>query len=457
MAIVPFVPRPGRAPATTLAGLALLLAGCAGGPADPPRPSVLLVTVDTLRADGLGAPMPALDALAAAGTRFTAAQAPSSWTLPSLGALLTSTVTSTNGLWGRDASLGDSFTTLAEHLAAAGYATGAVASHVFLHPRHGLSQGFEHYDTALVKGLMASHEAISSPEVTARSLAWLDERAAAGDERPFLLWAHYFDPHDVYHEHPGFPGEGQGGRARYRSEVAFTDHWIGRLVDGLAERGLDQDTLVVVVADHGEEFGEHGAARHGHTLYDELTRVPLVLRLPAAVEAAHGIGARGREVATPVGVVDILPTLLELCDVAPRLEDRPHVAGEIDVPPFAGQSLVPLLAGDAFEPRPLLSELRLRPGRHAEAVVVDGYKLKRWADGRQELYDLGADPTEQDDLLAPDAPPFDGAELSRLERLLEQSLEVAELTGRFHEQGAELELTPAEAAAMDALGYTGDD
>jgi arylsulfatase A-like enzyme len=439
----PFNKRPGRdrAAVAALVGLLAVLAGCA--PARP-RPNVLLITVDTLRADHLGPDTPALAALAEAGVSFTRAQSTSSWTLPSLASLMTSTYTSTHRCWDMKTELDGSFSTLAERFAAAGYATAAVASHVFLAPKHGLHQGFEDYDTTLVKGLVRSHEAISSPAVTARSLAWLDDWSATDDGRPFLLWSHYFDPHEVYHEHPDFASFGADEPGRYKSEVAFTDYWVGELLAGLAARGLDEDTLVVLVADHGEEFGDHGATRHGHTLYDELTRVPLVLRAPTGWSTTPELGGfEPGEIDTPVSVVDVLPTLLELCDVAP-------LGGGLG--DLAGRSLVPAMQGAAVPAPPVLLEVRLRKGRHADAVVLDELKLVRWADGREELYDLVADPGEQQDLASARA-----ADRARLGEVLDLAIRRAAALGGSFGVAPELELTPEELQRLADLGYVDAD
>ena len=199
-----------------------------------PKPNVLLITVDTLRADFGGAAAPALAAWSERAVVFEQGRAPTSWTLPSLASVMTGDYPSTTGCFDMRSKLDDSFSTLAERLAAAGYATSAVASHLFLRPDYGLAQGFDTYNTDLVKNLMKSHEAISSPGVTQRALEWLDEHQTTDAGAPFFLWAHYFDPHEVYHEHKGFV-ERYGATSeldRYRNEVGFTDQWIGRLLGG---------------------------------------------------------------------------------------------------------------------------------------------------------------------------------------------------------------------------------
>lgn len=411
-----------------------LLGACAD---KRPAPNVLLVTVDTLRQDGLGAAMPAMEKLGSAGVVFSEGRAPASWTLPSLASLMTGVYPSTHGCKDMRSALDDSYSTLAERLGAAGYATGAVASHVFLKPDYGLAQGFDDYNTDLVKSLMKSHEAISSPGVTERAFEFMDERIAAEDGAPFLLWAHYFDPHDVYREHKGFSK--RYGKAteeqRYRGEVGYTDRWIGKLLEGLEARGLAENTVVVLVADHGEEFGEHGGLRHGHTLYDELLRVPFVIRAPGVVAPAT--------LQTPANSVDLLPTILELCDVA------------LGPGAIAGISLVPAMKGDPaaiVAPRPLLHEVRLRKGRMADAVVFNGWKLIRHRDGKRqgqvELYDLDKDPGEQNDLSAGEV-----EHVGELTVLLDRMLENAVAAASFYGESGGVDLDASEVQRLGDLGY----
>lgn len=420
------------------------LAACAE---QPSAPNVLLITVDTLRADLGGAETPALNALFERSVVFDQGRAPTSWTLPSLASVMTGVYPSTHGCEDMRSRLDDSFSTLAERLSAAGYATSAVASHLFLRPDFGLAQGFDTYNTDLVKNLMKSHEAISSPGVTKRALAWLDAHSAADDGAPFLLWAHYFDPHEVYHAHKAFVelyGEAEEFD-RYRGEVAFTDLWIGRLLAGLKQRGLDENTIVVLVADHGEEFREHGNLRHGHTLYDELIRVPFVVHVPGAAGLFGGRIAP-TELATAASSVDLLPTLLELCDVGYGGDD------------LAGQSLVPALLGqpEAVDaPRPILAEVSLRAGKAADALMFDGWKLIVHRDGPRvgaaELYDLANDPGETNDLAK--------VELMRVANyrdLLASLLADAEARATAFVHGGEADLDAADVESLGNLGYVDD-
>jgi arylsulfatase A-like enzyme len=415
---------------------ALLALTACGEPPPSSRPNVLLLTVDTLRADHLGCygyeqpTTPAIDALASGGTRFTRAQASSSWTLPGLASLLTSTYTTTNGCWRFDDALDASFATLAEALLSAGYETGAVASHVFLGTEYGLDQGFVHYDDDLVYTMSDSHQAVSSPTVSDKGIAFLEAAAGSPEERPWLLWLHYFDPHDTYLHHEGFTerfGDVDDPLALYDGEIAFTDRHIGRVLDAVERLGLTDDTLVVFTSDHGEEFGDHGGERHGHTLFGELVRVPLILRGP---------GIPVDELDAVVRTVDVLPTLLELCGVGPQAAP-------------AGESLVPLLTGGRRAPGPALAELRLSAESAYDAVIDGPLKLIVAADGGEaRLHDLAADPAETRDLAA--ERPGDVERLTaELLRLRDEALRAS----LSYEVAPDVELLPGASERLGHLGY----
>lgn len=441
------------APLVTALLVTTLLAGCAEP--DPPRPNLLLITIDTLRADALGTygydqpTSPAIDALARRGHVFDRAQSTSAWTLPSLASLMTSTYTSTHECWDFRTSLSEAYTTLAEILADEGWATGGVASHTFLASSYGLAQGFEHYDEQLAptKGAKA-HKAITSEQVTDKGLAWVDHRARLGrrdgDERPWFLWVHYFDPHYIYQQHDGLTERFEGGtgagkqaqgkmavdRVRYDGEIAHTDAQVGRLLDGLAERGLLDDTVVVLTSDHGEEFGDHGSKHHGRTLYREVLRVPLIM-------AGPGIATGRTEV--PVGVVDVLPTLLDLFGL-------PTPRG------LAGRSLGRALSGGALGDAPLLAELRLFDGYHADALLDGRWKLVVDPDDDSaRLFDLQADPLERRDLAAdhPDR-------VARMRQGLAALREAARAASRRTGVDDSLDLDEDELDTLRQLGYVDD-
>jgi arylsulfatase A-like enzyme len=357
----------------------------------PAPRNVLLIAVDTLRADHLGAygyareTSPAIDALLASSVVFEDVQAASAWTLPSFASLMTSQHPATHRCRTFSSRLPESHTTLAEILRANGFETAAVVSHHFLDSRYGLAQGFDAYDESLVLSLEESHRAISSPAIHARADAWLRERALEDDDQPWFLFVHYFDPHHDYRTHPG-TSERFGGDDidRYDGEIAFTDAFVGKLLATLTELDLDDQTIVVFVSDHGEEFGDHGLQGHGRNLHREVTRLALGIRVPDTPPL---------RVPDPVHAVDLLPTLLELVGVPPPAT------------PISGRSLAPLMsasATEALEPRGLVAEVSLYPGQVHSTYRLGRFKLfEQHRDGgppAHRLFDVEADPHERRNL-----------------------------------------------------------
>ncbi|MCG8588199.1 MAG: sulfatase, partial [Proteobacteria bacterium] len=265
---------PGRVPRLP-GGLALALAACvavAGGcnriAPHSPKPNVLFVTIDTLRADHVGvygadfAATPALDALAARGARFERAFAVTPLTLPSHATLFTGQLPPRHGVRHNGLfQLPEASETLAERFRAAGYRTGAVVGAVVLQAEYGLAQGFQHYDDDAESRYAAAGAYLerSAGEVTERSLQWLE--AADG---PFFLWVHYYDPHANYAP-PAAYGERFPDRP-YDGEIAYVDDQLARLLDRLEARGQLSRTVVSVTSDHGESLGEHGEPNHGYGL-----------------------------------------------------------------------------------------------------------------------------------------------------------------------------------------------
>jgi choline-sulfatase len=458
--------RAGRAAVASLVALALLCA-CAGRPV----PNVLLVVVDTLRADHTSAygyardTTPRLRALAEQGVRFENAYAPVGLTAPSHASLFTSLHPLTHGVVRNGLALGDEHVTLAEYLAVRGYQTAAVVSSFVLDREFGLGQGFafydDHFDPAEATVELAEWEGHAVGEAfdrradhtTRRAVAWLRETRSA--DSPFFLFVHYFDPHAPYTPPASaaarFAPEGPGPAAEvaaYDAEIAFTDAAIGRLLDALDELGLADATLVVVTADHGEGLMQRGYMLHGLSVHEEELRVPLLLRWPAQLPA-------GRSVAEPVSVLDLEPTLAELVPIG-----RTGIASE-------GHSFAAALRGagglDAerpifvyrrdFGPEPVRpAVVGEEPGAQARVSVAGrqyGLREGRWKyviaplEGPPALYDLEADPGELHDLSAREA-----GQARRLGEQLEAWLGV-------HAQPLPAAGTPSaeDRARLEALGY----
>lgn len=328
-----------------------ILLGCGvlmGCPPREPR-SLLLITVDTLRADrlglaGYGRPTsPNVDELAARGVRFERAFSQAGWTLPAVASILTGLHPSRHGAVAADRGLASDAPTLATLLRDRHYDTRAYVSHLFLRARYGLARGFAIYDDTVL--------AVGHPHRVATGAALTDRvvRDIATLEPPFFLWVHYFDPHFAYLAHAEWRF-GTSAEDRYDAEIAYVDREIGRLVEALDENRLLADAFVVVTADHGEQFGEHRGRFH-YGLWNEVVVVPLIL-------AGPGLRSEVRHDAAQQ--IDLVPTLLPLLGV--------------DVPPG-------LRGRDLFaEPRaagPILIERR-RPAPLVQEAVIDGrWKLVR--------------------------------------------------------------------------------
>ncbi|HEY0556959.1 MAG TPA: sulfatase, partial [Thermoanaerobaculia bacterium] len=342
--------------------------------AKPARPNLVLITMDTTRADHLGAwgypyaHTPNLDALAARGTRFVRCDTAAPITLPSHASILTGLFPPRHGV--RDNGtfvLSPKVETLAERLAARGYDTAAVVSAVVLARRQGLDQGFRVYDDDLGAGYTQG-SLVSERTADATTAAAL--KAMAGLKAPFFLWVHYYDPHEEYRPPTRFADAARGPSRLYDGEIAFMDEQIGELL-----KRLPAGTDVLAVGDHGEMLGEHGEATHGLLLYKAARRVPLLFAGPDV--------PAGRVSDCLVRTVDIAPTLLGLAG-AP--------VGKLGLD---GRGLLPLAAGKDCS-RETYTESFL------PFFAYKWYPLRSLGDDRflymkapkSSLYDLAGDPGE---------------------------------------------------------------
>jgi arylsulfatase A-like enzyme len=446
-------------PGWLLAVVLLSLLACAGDSPQVdsgPPPNVLVILVDALRADHLGIggydlpTSPTIDALAADGVVFTAAFAHSTWTKPSIATLFTSLYPGQHGidrvgvLEGdsyRTDILDDGYDTLAERFQAAGYSTFGVLNQVHLQSRFGFAQGFDHFEA--VRGLGAGK----------LNQKLLNQLEGVGSS-PFFAYLHYLDVHWPYtnrlegdqeafgtlHMESEPPRRGNrvaewaetldsaadvaALQARYDQEVAFVDAAIGALMRKLQEMGLFENTIVVVTSDHGEGFLEHGKLLHSYSPYDEVLQVPLVFRLPT------GLPTSVPEVDTPVGLIDVMPTLLELTSLPPA-------------PQVQGRSLVSLMQGEKAGERWIFTE-------SAEAVAVRSgtHKLIRFHDGRQEFYELESDPGEQ----LPNTGPCVDRCAQLAEQLVGHQQAMSELR-KLSQEGETAILDEKELEELRSLGY----
>ncbi|NLF26216.1 MAG: sulfatase-like hydrolase/transferase [Deltaproteobacteria bacterium] len=375
--------------------------------------NVLLISVDTLGERHLGRYNPEvkftpnISKLADGGVRFARHYAAAPWTKPAFASIFTGLMPSVHGTTDRSSGLSYDLLTLAELFKERGFKTAGVVSHFYLGAESGYAQGFDSYKEITSKRRM--HKIITSEKVSDSALKWLSNYSAAKEQNPFFMFLHYFDPHFNFMHHPDFKqtkpynGPIQPGMdirklrelapsfsaadldyliGLYHEEISYTDHHIGRVLDALESLNLKRKTLIVFVADHGEEFMEHGWIGHTRTLYNELIRVPLIFYLPGVFKPAV--------IDDPVSQVDILPTILALSKKAYAAEGLNGIS-----------LLEQILTGKSNMPeRDILSEVSFHSSAipHAYKTSVVRGNLKAIHDKTTEvweLYDLALDPGEK--------------------------------------------------------------
>ena len=411
--------------------LPLLALSCTRQPSGPPN--IVVILIDTLRADRLGVYgdgrglTPFLDRLAARGARFANAYAASSWTMPSVASLFTSRYPTQHHVNTLEAKLSDSEVTLAETLVASGYAAAGFTANFHVSKELGYGQGFDPWATFAPTRVGVAK--LRGEVLRINSLHWLDARPASTPRPPLLLYYQYMEPHAPYEPPEPFRSRyarqyapGADARANlkmvqgqlwsmppdeiallsslYDGEVAAVDEEVHRLYTDLDQRHLLDNSVLVITADHGEEFGERGGMGHGFTLFNEQLRVPLIILGP---------GIAARTIDESVSLIDLAPTLVALARVAPP-------------PSFEGRSLVPLLVGTPASPvdKPVDVVAELEPAgqktdlrAHNAALVRGSLKLLRSTDVNvpAQIFDLARDPGEKSpnppDLLAQRDPLFD--------------------------------------------------
>jgi arylsulfatase A-like enzyme len=414
-------------------GVVLLLlaaAGCGGsGTRKAPPDRVVLVTIDTLRADRVGcygdarARTRSLDTLAAQGVRFENAISPAPLTLPAHASLLTALDPPHHSVRHNTIHrLPDAVPTVAEALHQRGYATAAFVGAVVLDRRFGLARGFDVYDDRPMGhagggGQTQGYAERPADRVVDAALRWLETAPPR-----FFLWLHLYDPHAGYTPPAGFASAFASDP--YRGEIAFADFQVGRLLEAVRARFGESGLLVVATSDHGESLGEHGEYRHSYSVYDATQRVPLIL-------AGAGVPA-GRVVREPVRLVDIAPTLLE-------------AVGAPAWPGADGRALQPLLDGGEDAARDAYVETFATRYDYGWSAL-QGLRDARWKyirAPRPELYDLAKDPGEREDVAAkrPEV-------VSELESRL-----AARLAARPAAAPAPIALDAEERALLGSLGY----
>jgi tetratricopeptide (TPR) repeat protein len=403
----------------------LLLSACVRAPRVPPN--ILLVTLDTTRADRLGAygyqraKTPRLDRLASEGVLFERALAAAPITLPAHVSLMTGLYPFTHGVRDNGAfSLADTVPTLAATLQAQGYRTAAFVSAFVLDRRFGLARGFDTYDDRVPLERRGDR-------TTAAAADWLDARTA--DPSPFFVWLHLYDAHDPYDPPPPF--RDAFADRPYDGEIAFDDAAIGSVLDRLDRAGRLSSTIVAVVGDHGESLGDHGEDTHAVFVYDSTLRVPMILAWPGRLPA-------GRRVAALVRGIDLAPTLLD-------------AAGQPPLPGAQGHTLMTMIDGPhpsapAAAPASAYSEsyFPLLSMNWAPLRTIQDERWKFIDAPAPELYDLAHDASEQTNLAAREP-----ARAAALAHALDA------LTGGHRGTMAPRTVDSETAAKLAALGYVG--
>jgi arylsulfatase A-like enzyme/Tfp pilus assembly protein PilF len=403
------------------------------------KPNVILITLDTTRADRIGcygyagAKTPRLDALARKGALFEQAATTAPLTLPAHTSILTGMYPTYHGVRinGNTAVSGEQ-TTAAEILSGRGYQCGAFIGAFVLDGRWGLNQGFQHYDDQFDLGKYKHIDlgAIQRPgnQVMDSALSWLEGQKS----RPFFAWIHLYDPHSPYEPPEPYRSEfAPGGLpGLYDGEIAFMDEQVGRCVDWLETNGLTERTILILVGDHGEGLGSHGEGTHGYFIYDYAVHVPLIVASP--FNEMQGVRVRAQ-----VSVVDVFPTLLELA----RTDPPAKVQGR--------SLLLPVLRPARKTAEHAYSE-SMSPNLQFGWSALHSLRTPRYKyidAPRAELYDLSQDAGELTNLLAssPDIAHRMKAELDRL---------VAE-TSRDAPTPQAANLDKETVERLSALGYIG--
>lgn len=361
--------------------------------------NIILITIDALRPDHLGCygypvnTSPRINKIAKEGTVFKNNFAQSSWTAASMVSMFTSTLPPTHGIFHGQVIedkvyyqevLSDDFTTLPEILKSAGYTTAGFSTNSHLTKKQGFDQGFDYFnDTCLWE---------SADCVNNEAIKWIKDNSS----EKFFLWIHYIDPHAEFTERNNDwynpPGKyGMMYRPKnlnapkekhisgYDGKIRYTDDSVSQLIDSLKDNGAYDNSIIIITADHGEGFQEHGQWFHSETLYNEEIHIPLIIRLP------HGRGLL-TEVDANVRSIDIYPTITDYLNIKP-------------LPQLQGKSLIPFIQGKDSSDLPVYSETRKKLNQDLRAIIKDGYKLiKNFETGTNELYNLKDDPLEKNNI-----------------------------------------------------------
>ncbi|HPQ40193.1 MAG TPA: sulfatase-like hydrolase/transferase [bacterium] len=429
--------------------LFLIIAGCSDPERNPRRLNVLIVTMDTTRPDHLhcyghdGIRTPVLDGLAADGVLFEQALSVQPVTLPAHTSVMTGLYPYQHGV--RDNStyrLPEQFTTLAEQFRDAGYHTAAFVSAFVLHRRFGLNRGFELYNDTFIKPKQKGRLPVDrrASEVSFLAGEWLRLNHDVLAETPFFMWLHYYDPHADYNPPEPYRSAYED---RYDGEIAYTDDWIGYVIDSLKIEGFYDNTLIIVVGDHGESLGEYGENTHGMFIYQPTIRIPLIMHCPAVLP-------RGIRIPDPVCSVDLYPTLMDILGWNALPPVKPPPPGDVETAVDRGPVTRPGISLlDAIHGR---SDLPVRE-LYRETYIPENFNWSHLAGiqapewlyiqaPRPELLPLTADGTAGDDVIATE---FERGGLfqAKLNRML----------GPDEGRRSLMQVDADTAAKLESLGY----
>lgn len=405
------------------------------------KPNVVLITIDTLRADHLGCygyskiQTPTLDGLARDGILFENAvsQVPLTW--PSHTVILTGTYPFQNGVQDfTNQPLDGRFRSVAQAFQQNGYVTGAVVSSFVLDRSWGLARGFDYYD-----------DAFSPKEFLTKDPGLVDRKAGASvsdairwltanwqektPRRPFFLWLHLYDPHSPYD--PPEPYHTQYQSHLYDGEIAYADHELGRLIAWMKSNQIYGQSVIVALSDHGESLGEHGEREHGFFIYNSTVHIPLIVKPPA------GSGIRPETIASPVETVAVAPTLLQLAGVSDVIEKQFSTPALPEKQPSAAQANARPAYSETFYP---FSSFGWSP---LHAIEIGHYRYIEAP--RPELYDEATDPGETHNLIG---------QQTATAAVLKQKLQSLVETNPFKPAaGPGVALTPEAQEKLRALGY----
>ncbi|GJM15468.1 MAG: hypothetical protein DHS20C13_07950 [Thermodesulfobacteriota bacterium] len=441
--------------------------------------SIILISIDTLRTDVLSSygsdavSTPNIDKVAEDGYLFSQAYSPAPWTLPAFSSIMTGVNPLVHKTTDSKSRLPETFTTIAEHLASSGYKTGAVGKNVFLHSEYNIDQGFMEYNffpkiNELVNSFGGAFLKIAFPasfrtdastsDLTDISIKWLNEN----QDKDFFLWIHYFDPHIPYtppkeyivdnnntgtlvgndfhnvgsirsgHYSPNL-SDRERIRQLYDAEVRYVDDNIGRLLETLEELDLYKDSLIILTSDHGEEFWEHGGFEHGHSLYNEVIKVPLIIKLPG--------NEPNQTVDIPVTTQSLMPTILELSNIQ-------HENG-----PYLASSLVPILENDPanYRIKPIISSSLLYYEDRESALFDENKYIRTIITDQEELYNLKNDPGEQSPLSSSAV----SDKIFEAQNILKQYKDESQRTGKYYgvDKSETVELNKEKKEKLKALDY----